>query len=255
MTTEKGKIRIAVNGYGIIGKRVADTVAAQDDKIVAGVCDVGSDWRSSIAISRGYPVFGAAPENADAMREAGLEVSGTLENLLHNAEVVVDCTPKQVATKNVALYRRCGLKFNLQCGEKHEATGHSFTAESSYSSAVGRECTRVVSCNTTSIVRTLSTLKHAGLLGRARGTLLRRASDPWESHKSGIMNALVPEPEIPSHQGPDAQSVDPELDVLTMAVKVLQSSDICTTGPPSSAATRPKKKYSHAINESFVDTP
>jgi glyceraldehyde-3-phosphate dehydrogenase (NAD(P)) len=34
------------------------------------------------------------------------------------------------------------------------------------------------------------------------------------------MNTLVPEPEIPSHQGPDAQTVDPELDVLTMAVKV-----------------------------------
>jgi hypothetical protein len=24
------------------------------------------------------------------------------------------------------------------------------------------------------------------------------------------MNTLVPEPEIPSHQGPDAQSVDPD---------------------------------------------
>jgi len=34
------------------------------------------------------------------------------------------------------------------------------------------------------------------------------------------MNTLVPEPEIPSHQGPDAQTVDPDLDVITMAVKV-----------------------------------
>ena len=37
------------------------------------------------------------------------------------------------------------------------------------------------------------------------------------------MNTLVPEPEIPSHQGPDAQSVDPTLDVVTMAVKVPQT--------------------------------
>lgn len=63
-------------------------------------------------------------------------------------------------------------------------------------------------------------MKRAGLLKRARGTLLRRATDPWESHESGIMNTLVPEPEIPSHQGPDAQAVDPGLDVVTMAVKV-----------------------------------
>lgn len=34
------------------------------------------------------------------------------------------------------------------------------------------------------------------------------------------MNTLVPEPEIPSHQGPDANSVDPDLDLVTMAVKV-----------------------------------
>jgi hypothetical protein len=113
-----------------------------------------------------------------------------------------------------------GLKFILQGGEKHEATGHSFVAESNYASAFDREATRVVSCNTTSIVRTLTALKRAGLLRRARGTLLRRATDPWESHESGIMNTLVPEPEIPSHQGPDAQSVDPDLDVVTMAVKV-----------------------------------
>jgi glyceraldehyde-3-phosphate dehydrogenase (NAD(P)) len=69
-------------------------------------------------------------------------------------------------------------------------------------------------------VRTLTALKRAGLLRRARGTLMRRATDPWESHEGGIMNTLVPEDEIPSHQGPDAQTVDPELDVVTMAVKV-----------------------------------
>jgi glyceraldehyde-3-phosphate dehydrogenase (NAD(P)) len=34
---------------------------------------------------------------------------------------------------------------------------------------------------------------------------------------------MVPEPDIPSHQGPDAQSVDPELDVVTAAVKVPQT--------------------------------
>jgi glyceraldehyde-3-phosphate dehydrogenase (NAD(P)) len=112
------------------------------------------------------------------------------------------------------------LKFILQGGEKHTATGHSFVAECNYASALGRDATRVVSCNTTSVVRTLTALKRAGLLGRARGTLLRRATDPWESHETGIMNTLVPEPDIPSHQGPDAQTVDPEFDVVTMAVKV-----------------------------------
>ena len=213
-------IRVAVNGYGVIGKRVADAVAKQDDMQLAGVVDVVTDWRPKVALRRGMPLFGAAPEHAEAMRKAGLKVAGTLEDMLGQVDVVVDCTPKHIAAKNIDLYRRRGLKFIVQGGEKHSTTGHSFVAESNCVSALDREATRVVSCNTTSIVRTLTALKRAGLLQRARGTLLRRATDPWESHESGIMNTLVPEPEIPSHQGPDAQSVDPDLDVVTMAVKV-----------------------------------
>jgi glyceraldehyde-3-phosphate dehydrogenase (NAD(P)) len=214
------KIRVAVNGYGVIGKRVAAAVVLQEDMSLAGVSDVVTDWRARVATRNGVRLFGATGEHANGMRGAGLEVAGTLDDLLGEADVVVDCTPKRVAAQNIDGYRRRGLKFIVQGGEQHAATGHSFVAEANYVSALDREATRVVSCNTTSIVRTLTALKRAGLLGRARGTLLRRATDPWESHESGILNTLVPEPEIPSHQGPDAQSVDPDLDVVTMAVKV-----------------------------------
>jgi len=220
MSSANKGIRVAVNGYGVIGKRVADAVAKQDDMRLVGVADVVSDWRPRVAVSRGMALFGAAPEHAEVMRKAGLPVAGTLEELIGQADVIIDCTPKKVAARNVEIYRRRGIKFILQGGEKHTVAGHSFVAECNYASAVGREATRVVSCNTTSVVRTLSALKRAGLLRKARGTLLRRATDPWESHEGGILNTLVPEAEIPSHQGPDAQTVDPELDVVTMAVKV-----------------------------------
>jgi glyceraldehyde-3-phosphate dehydrogenase (NAD(P)) len=173
-----------------------------------------------MVLENAFRLFGATAESATAMRTAGLEITGVLDDLLGQVDVVVDCTPKRIAARNIETYRRRGIKFILQGGEKHAATGHSFVAECNYASAIGRDATRVVSCNTTSVVRTLTALKRAGLLRRARGTLLRRATDPWESHESGIMNTLVPEPEIPSHQGPDAQTVDPELDVVTMAVKV-----------------------------------
>ena len=214
------RIRVAVNGYGVIGKRVAGAVVGQDDMLLSGVADIVTDWRTRMAIRSGFRLFGAGAEHVAAMRAAGLAPAGTLDDLLGETDVIVDCTPKRVAAKNIETYRRRGIKFVLQGGEKHETTGHSFVAESNYASALNRDATRVVSCNTTSIVRTLTALKRAGLLKRARGTLLRRAADPWESHESGIMNTLVPEPEIPSHQGSDAQSVDPDLDVVTMAVKV-----------------------------------
>jgi glyceraldehyde-3-phosphate dehydrogenase (NAD(P)) len=218
--SKKQKVRVAVNGYGVIGKRVADAVTLQHDMELAGVADVSLDWRPRIATRKGLPLFGATRDHAESMRKAGISVAGILDDLLGICDLVVDCTPKRIASANVEIYRGADVKFIVQGGEKHELTGHSFVAEASYASALNRDSTRVVSCNTTSIVRTLTALKRAGLLRRARGTLLRRATDPWESHLGGIMNTLVPEPEIPSHQGPDAKSVDPDLDVITMAVKV-----------------------------------
>jgi glyceraldehyde-3-phosphate dehydrogenase (NAD(P)) len=218
--SSRKKVRVAVNGYGVIGKRVAEAIRLQDDMILAGISDVVTDWRMRVATGNGVTLYGATQDHAQAMKQAGLDVAGTLDDLLKQANVVVDCTPRKFGAKNAAAYGRAGIKFIVEGGEAHAVTGHSFVAEANYATAVGRQATRIVSCNTTSIVRTLTALKRAGLLRRARGTLLRRATDPWESHLGGIMNTLVPEARIPSHQGPDAQNVDPELDVVTMAVKV-----------------------------------
>ena len=212
------KTRVLVNGYGVIGKRVADAVAAQDDMELVGVADVVSDWRIKVAVVKGYPVIASTTEGAEAMQTAGFQVQGILHDVLDQVDVVADCTPKGIGAKNLEHYRDHGVKTIFQGGEKHSLTGHSFVAQANYESALGRDATRVVSCNTTSIVRTLGALKKAGLLKKARGVLIRRATDPWESDHSGVMNTVVPEPTIPSHQGPDAQTVDPELDVVTIAV-------------------------------------
>jgi glyceraldehyde-3-phosphate dehydrogenase (NAD(P)) len=213
------KVRVAVNGYGVIGKRVADAVLLQPDMELVGVGDVVSDYRVKAAVVRGLPIYASLAERAGAMEAAGIPVVGTLDELLNKVDVVVDCTPKGIGAKNLARYRAAGVKSVYQGGEKHTLTGHSFVAQANYESAIGRDTTRVVSCNTTSTVRTLTALRDAGLLKKARGVLVRRATDPWESDHSGIMNTVVPEPHIPSHQGPDAQTVVPDLDVITIAAK------------------------------------
>jgi len=212
------KVRVAVNGYGVIGKRIADAIVVQDDMELVGVADVVSDWRIKVAVEKGYRVFASTPEAAGKMQAAGIPVAGGLDDLLRQVDVVADATPKKIAAANLEKYRAAGVKAIFQGGEKHSLTGHSFVAQANYASALGRDATRVVSCNTTSIVRTLGALKAAGLLKKARGVLVRRATDPWESDHSGVMNTVVPEKDIPSHQGPDAQTVIPDLDVVTIAV-------------------------------------
>lgn len=213
------KIRVAVNGYGVIGKRVADAVRVQPDMELIGVSDVVSDYRVQAGAVLGLPIYASLPDKVGEMKAAGIPVEGTLHDLLDRVDAVVDCTPKGIGAKNLEHYRQHGVKAVYQGGEKHSLTGHSFVAQANYQSAIGRDATRVVSCNTTSTVRTLLALREAGLLKKARGVLIRRATDPWESDHSGIMNTIVPEKDIPSHQGPDAQTVVPDLDVVTIAAK------------------------------------
>ena len=213
------RVRVAVNGYGVIGKRVADAVRLQPDMELAGISDVVTDYRIKTAATLDLPLYASSSESLTRMHAAGLPVRGTLDELIRDVDAIVDCTPKGIAAKNLERYRTAGVKAVLQGGEKHDVTGHSFVAQANYATALGRDATRVVSCNTTATVRTLGALSDAGLLNRARGVLIRRATDPWEADHSGIMNTVVPEARIPSHQGPDAKTVLPDLDVVTMAAK------------------------------------
>lgn len=211
------RVRVAVNGYGVIGKRVADAVVLQDDMELVGVADVVSDYRIRVAAKWDYPIYASLPGRRAEMEAAGIPVAGTLEDLLGQVDVVVDCTPKGIGAKNKPVYGAAGVKAIWQGGEKHELTGYSFVAQANYDGALGRDFARVVSCNTTALCRISHALRRRGWIKRVRAVLLRRGTDPWESHRDGMINTAIPETRVPSHQGPDAQTVIPGLDVTTMA--------------------------------------
>ena len=117
--TPETRIRVAVVGYGVIGKRVADAVALQTDMQLAGVADVATDWRLQVAAALGLPIFAGDAASLASMRSVGLPVVDTLENLLQQADVVVDCTPKRVAAANGVFLRRVGR----QGGHRHASGG------------------------------------------------------------------------------------------------------------------------------------
>ena len=90
---------IAVIGYGVIGKRVADAINLQDDMNLIGVCDVISDWRIQNAVRKEYNIYAATAEAEKEMKTNGISVKGNLQGLLDKADLVVDCTPKNIAAK------------------------------------------------------------------------------------------------------------------------------------------------------------
>ena len=101
---------IAVIGYGVIGKRVADAIALQDDMELTGVCDIISDWRIQNAVRKEYDIYAATEEAEDKMKSEGISVKGNMQELLKKVDLVVDCTPKNIAAKNVEIYKAKGIK-------------------------------------------------------------------------------------------------------------------------------------------------
>ena len=84
--TPQRKVRVAVNGYGVIGKRVADAIALQRDMALVGISDVAADWRMSIVTREGFGLYGATGEHAWTMEQAGLRVARTLDELLRQVD-------------------------------------------------------------------------------------------------------------------------------------------------------------------------
>ncbi len=209
--------KIAINGYGTIGKRVADAVAAQDDMRVVGVAKARPDFEAKMAIRKGYALYAATEDAGTKFEKAGVKVSGALDDLVRAADLVVDCTPEDSGYK--PLYEKTGVKAIWQGGEEHSLTNLSFNAAANYEECLGAKFVRVPSCNTTGLIRTLYPLDaHFGVVS-VLAVMVRRATDPGDS-KKGPINAIEPELEMPSHHGPDVQSVLPKLNIHTIAVKV-----------------------------------
>jgi len=211
-------VKVGINGYGTIGKRVADAVSCQEDMEVTGIVKTRPDFVSKMAAKK-YRLYTTRSENIKEFKNKGIEIEGTVENLLDNADVIIDASPEGTGAKNKVLYEKYNVKAVFQGGEKHELTGLSFNAQSNYKDALYKDYVRVVSCNTTGLCRTLKTIDDVAGIKKVNATIIRRATDPGDS-KKGPINAIEPVLNIPSHHGPDVKTVLPDVDISTMAVKV-----------------------------------
>jgi glyceraldehyde-3-phosphate dehydrogenase (NAD(P)) len=213
-------IRVAINGYGTIGKRVADAVAAQPDMKVVGVSKTRPSHEAYVAKQRNYPLYIADLAKLDSFEKAGIQVAGNVEDMLNAADIVVDATPGGVGRKNKPLYEKHGIKAIWQGGEDHDVAGFSFNSDCNFNDAVNRSFARVVSCNTTGLCRIIHSMDAEFGVEKVRAVMVRRGGDPGDI-KRGPIDAVVLNPvTIPSHHGPDVQTVLPHINIVTLAMIV-----------------------------------
>ena len=210
-------INVFINGYGTVGKRVADAVALQKDMKIIGVSKRTPDFDAEQAIKKGFDLYCVDGADVDAFKKRGIKTNGYLKDIKDSVDVVIDGAPGKQGAKNMELYKSLGLPAIFQGGED-ASIGTSFNAHANFDRNIGQKYIRVVSCNTTGLARTLSCLNEADVIKKVKAVMVRRAADPGDN-KRGPINAIMPEVKVPSHHGPDLKTVLP-IDIETIAVKV-----------------------------------
>jgi glyceraldehyde-3-phosphate dehydrogenase (NAD(P)) len=218
-------VKVVVNGIGTIGKRVAEAVKQQDDMELFGISDVSpsSGVRTELSPEgglHGTDLYASNEDGLETLKSEGMHVEGLLEDVADQVDVVVDCTPPGVDEMNKEnIYEPHNIKAVFEGGSDSSIAPVSFNADANYEKAEGEDYVRVVSCNTTSLSRTMSALRDNFGVEEAVANLVRRGGDIPQDER-GPINSTIPVTEVPSHHGPDVQEVMPELDIKTLAVKV-----------------------------------
>ncbi|GAA0466998.1 type II glyceraldehyde-3-phosphate dehydrogenase [Halococcus dombrowskii] len=213
-------LSVGVNGYGTIGKRVADAVVAQPDMELVGVAKTRPNYEAGRAVKNGYPLYAAIEERAEKFDAADIDLAGLVEELVEEADVMVDATPSGIGAENKSLYEEHDTPALYQGGEDADLVDTSFNARANFADAAGADHVRVVSCNTTGLSRLVAPLEEEYGIEKVRATLVRRGGDPAQTDR-GPINDILPNPRtIPSHHGPDVQTIFPDLAIDTLGLKV-----------------------------------
>ena len=211
-------VKVLVAGYGVIGQRLADGVAQQGDMELVGVVDAAPSLSVLSLRDKGMPYkLYAAFDGAKAdLENAGIPVTGTMEEILPEVDIVLDATSAGVGAKNKELYAKHGKKAVFQGGEKNEIADVFFHGYANYEKGINEDFLKLTSCNTTGLIRTIDCLDRGVGIERVAITIVRRVADPGDYHR-GIVNALQVD-KAPNHQAVDLMTIMPHVDATGLLV-------------------------------------
>ncbi len=207
-------VSVCINGYGTIGKRVADAVSKHGKIKLAGVTKYTPDHDARLAVISGMKLF--VPEESTKLFESkGIEVSGSTDELIGSADTVVDASSDGNGIKNKQIYVQKNKRAIFQGGED-ASIGFSFNARSNFDKAKGQDFVRVVSCNTTGYSRIIKPLAENHKIKHIEAFLIRRGADLNDA-KGSALNAV--DWKAKSHHADDVKSVI-DVPITSIAFKV-----------------------------------
>lgn len=209
-------VNVSINGYGTIGKRVADGVSLHSKLKLIGVSKYTPDGDARLANMLGYGLF-VPGENKTKFTEKGIEVEGDTNEMIDESDVIVDASSGGRGIQNRQnFYSPKDKKAIFQGGEDAEVADISFNARSNFERAIDKKYIRVVSCNTTSYCRLIKPLMDRYKIKNIQALLIRRGADPNDS-KGAMLNAV--EWKAKSHHADDVKTVI-DVPISSIAYKV-----------------------------------
>ena len=211
-------VKVGVAGYGVIGQRLADGVAFQNDMELVGVADIAPTLSIRALKEKGMPYDLYLVEGADrkCFDELGIPVSGSFEELIDKVDIMLDSSPGGVGAKNKELYAAKGVKAIFQGGEKNSIADVFFHGYANYEAGINQQFLKLTSCNTTGLIRAVDCLDRAFGIEKVAITIIRRVADPGDYHR-GLTNALQMD-KAPSHQAVDLMTIMPHINATGILV-------------------------------------
>ncbi len=211
-------VKVGVAGYGVIGQRLADGVALQEDMELVGVADVAPTLPIRALHEKGMPyrLFTAVPEKKSLLTDEGIPVSGTLEDLVQECDVILDATSAGIGAQNKELYQKYRTKAVFQGGEQNSVADVFFHGYANYEKGLGADYLKLTSCNTTGLIRAIDCIDRAVGVVKTAITIIRRVADPGDYHR-GLTNALQVD-KAPNHQALDLMTIMPHVDATGILI-------------------------------------
>jgi glyceraldehyde-3-phosphate dehydrogenase (NAD(P)) len=215
-------VKVFINGYGNIGRRIA-TAFSQDKEIqFIGVGKYSVDDRVKDAVDRNFPLY--VPANmVSKFKEKGFPVSGNISNAIMESDIVIDAAKDGYGYDNkVNLYEPLNKAAIFQGGE--DSTGVKKVADVIHNSRVNykdmfkKKYVIQGSCNVSGMGRILQPMieKYGSEIKRYDVTLIRRSAD-LEDLKE--VKDSIEWDKNPHHQD-DVKSFLPTVNLYVEAYKV-----------------------------------
>ncbi len=176
-------VHIFLNGYGNIGRRLATAFSKDKSIELVGIAKYSPDEETEKAIDKGYKVF-VPKEMKEEFQNKNYEVSGTVEDAIKEADIIIDAAKEGKGFLNkMNYYIPLKKKAIFQGGEdrngKHAVADIIHNSRVNYDETFEKDYVIQGSCNVTGMGRVIQPLleNYGESIKRYDVNLVRRSAD------------------------------------------------------------------------------